>query len=63
MFWRFVNIKTSRRSPVLLYAECVSEIRLGGPDIWESPLSGNCGVAVAVVVAELRLQSLMLEKV
>lgn len=42
---------------LFLYAVCVSVVRLEGPEYWDSPLSENC------VVVELRLQSLMLEKV
>lgn len=47
-----------KHSPVLfLYAVCVSAVRLEGPEYCESPLSENWGEA------ELRLQSLILEKV
>lgn len=50
--------KIIKRSPVLfLYAVCISVVRLQGPEYWESPLSENCGVV------EVRLQSLILEKV
>lgn len=60
LFYRriFFFFKIIKRSPVLfLYAVCVSVVRLEGPEYWESPLSENCGVV------EVRLQSLILEKV